>query len=116
MQTVESPRAVAFAQALSDARAAYASGRLAEAFALLERAHVLGQPEFGRHWHVHALMLRIALRRRDRREVAGQLLRLVLTPLGHLTGRLPQGNTGGANVSVFAPMSLPEDLARYFRD
>jgi hypothetical protein len=61
-------------------------------------------------------MLRIALRKRDRREVVGQLLRLVLTPLGHLTGRLPQGSTGGANVSAFAPMALPEDLARYFRD
>jgi len=108
-------REQAYAAALDAARAHYAAGRLDTAFGQLERAHVLGQPELRRHWRVHAWMLRVALRRRDAREIAGQLQRLALTPLGHLTGRLPLGNTGGANVDAFAPMALPEDLARYFR-
>jgi hypothetical protein len=77
---------------------------------------VLGQPELRPHWVVHVWMLRVAVRQHDARELAGQLLRLVLTPLGHMTGRLPLGNTGGANVSAFAPMALPKDLARFFKE
>ena len=114
--TSDTSRAEAFNEAMSEARFAYAAGRPAQAFAWLERAHVLGQPELLRHWRVHGWMLRVALRRREGRELAGQLLRLLLTPIGHLTGRLPRGNTGGSNVSAFAPMTLPDDLARYFRD
>lgn len=48
---------------------------------------------------------------KDRREITGQLLRLFLTPLGHLTGLLPVGNNGRASVSAFAPMPVPDDLA-----
>ena len=55
-------------------------------------------------------MLRISWARRDGREVRGQILRLLLIPLGHLTGRLPLGNTGGANVSAFRPMPIAPDL------
>jgi hypothetical protein len=112
----DTSRAEAFSEALSEARSAYFAGQTAQAFAWLERAHVLGQPELLRHWRVHLWMLRVALRRYDGREIAGQLLRIFLTPIGHLTGRLPRGNTGGSNVSAFAPMALPDDLALYFRD
>jgi hypothetical protein len=55
-------------------------------------------------------MLGAAGRRRDGREVAGQLLRLALAVPGSLTGRYPIGNTGGADVSAFRPMPIPEDL------
>jgi hypothetical protein len=55
-------------------------------------------------------MLGAAARRRDGREVAGQLLRLVLAVPGSLTGRYPAGNTGGADVSAFRPMPVPDDL------
>ena len=61
-------------------------------------------------------MLRVGWRRGDMREVAGQLLRLVLTPLGHLTGRLPTGNTGGSNVSTFASLPVPADLQKLLAD
>ncbi len=53
---------------------------------------------------------RPALRRRDRKEIVGQLVRLVLAGPGSLTGKYPVGNTGGANVSAFAPMPIPDDL------
>ena len=39
-------------------------------------------------------MLGLAWRTRDWSEVAGQVLRLALVPLGHLSGRLPLGNPG----------------------
>jgi hypothetical protein len=47
---------------------------------------------------------------------SGHRLRLALVPLGHLVGCLPIGNTGGANVSAFAPMAIPRDLKRLLQD
>ena len=43
-------------------------------------------------------------------EAFGQLFRLALVPLGHLTGRLPAGNPGRATVSAFRPMPVRADL------
>lgn len=106
----------AFNEALAQARDRFRAGDLHAAFDLLERAHVLGQRELGRHWTVHLWMLRVGWRLGDRREVVGQLLRLALTPLGHLTGRLPVGNTGGSNVSAFASLPVPPDLQKLLQD
>jgi hypothetical protein len=39
----------------------------------------------------------------------------LLAPLGSLTGRLPVGNSGRSNVSAFAPMPIPADLAEALR-
>ena len=39
-------------------------------------------------------MLRLAMRTRNRREVTGQLLRLVVAGPGSASGRHPKGNTG----------------------
>jgi hypothetical protein len=76
----------------------------------LERAHILAQTSFGPHLVSHWQMLAFAVRLRDWPEVAGQLVRLALAPLGNLTGRLPIGNTGRSTVSAFAPMGIPPDL------
>ena len=111
-----SPRALAYDAAVSEAQRLMAASNPAAAITLLERAHVLGQREIGRHLRVHLLMLRAAWVLRDSRELRGQLLRLALTPIGHLSGRLPLGNTGASNVSPFEPIALPPDLERLLRD
>ena len=111
-----SPRAVAYDAALSEAERLMAAANPGAAMAMLERAHVLSQREIGPHLRVHLLMLRAAWVLRDGRELRGQLLRLALTPIGHLSGRLPLGNTGASNVSPFEPMALPPDLARLLCD
>ncbi len=105
----------AYLACLAQARQARAAGEIDQAFAALERAHVLGQRRFTQHLHVHWLMLLLAASQYDSREIRGQLLRLALTPLGHLTGRLPLGNTGRANVSAFAPMQVDEATQRVLR-
>ena len=92
------------------ARSARASGDVAEEWRHLERAHILSQPMAGAHLRTHAAMLGSAVRRRDIHEVLGQFLRLMVAGPGSLTGRYPVGNTGGANVSAFKPMTIPEDL------
>ena len=61
-------------------------------------------------------MLLIGWSAGDRRQVMGQLMRIALVPVGHLAGRLPVGNTGGANVSAFKPMAIPPELERLISD
>ena len=84
-------------------RAARQSGNRALAWTALEREHILGQGFFGPHLRSHMTMLGYAVETRDGREIWGQVIRLALAPLGNLTGR--------ANVSAFAPMPYPDDLA-----
>lgn len=88
---------------------------LADRWAWLEAAHVVGQQCFTLHWVSHTAMLRFALQTRDLGEAAGQLLRLALVPLGHLLQRLPTGNTGRATVSALAPMPVDARLSRLIR-
>lgn len=98
-------------------RAAFAtakqSGLGEQAWTALEREHILGQGYFWPHIRSHIRMLGYAVETRDGREISGQVLRLLLAPLGNLTGKLPWGNTGRSNVSAFAPMLYPEDLAEF---
>ena len=77
----------------------------------LERAHILAQTRLWAHCLSHWKMLSLAVGQRDLREVAGQVFRLILAPIGNVTGRLPLGNTGRANVSAFAEIPYPDDLA-----
>ena len=100
--------------AWSDERAAARSARdrgdVAGEWKHLERAHILSQPLAGAHVRTHLAMLAYAFRRRAPREIVGQLLRLVVAGPGSWTGRYPVGNTGGADVSAFRPMPVPDDL------
>ena len=92
------------------ARAARDRGDVAGEWKHLERAHILSQPMAGPHVRTHVAMLGHGLRRRDRREIVGQILRVVVAAPGSWTGRYPVGNTGGADVSALRPMPIPDDL------
>lgn len=81
-----------------------------EAWIRLEAAHVVGQRELKAHALSHWYMLKLAVRTGDAAECVGQVFRLLLVPLGHLTGRLPMGNPGRASVSAFAPMPVRSEL------
>ena len=94
----------------SEARSGRARGDVASEWGHLESAHMLSQPMAMPHVQTHFAMLGHALRRRDRHEVLGQLLRLLVAAPGTWTGRYPVGNTGGANVSALLPTPMPDDL------
>jgi len=98
----------AFARLVHEAKVAGASE---QAWLYLEAAHVVGQLHPKPHLRTHALMLVLALRTRDWPEAAGQVLRLALMPLGHLSGRLPEGNPGRSTVSAFEPLPVRQELA-----
>ena len=99
----------AYDHEISMARLAMQRGNDEVCFVRLERAHVLAQRMTGRHTYVHWLMLVAGMRRRDYREVVGQVPRILASVL---FSRLwvPRGNTGRAHVSALKPMPVPEDL------
>jgi hypothetical protein len=99
------------AMELNAAQASERAGDPSAAFHHLERAHVLGQRSTVQHVRVHLRMLFWGLRRHDAREVAGQITRLIGAATKTWLGLIPKGNTGGANVSAFKPMPVPDDLA-----
>jgi hypothetical protein len=102
------------AQLAADRRAAVVArraGDVAEAWRLLERTHILSQPWPWPHVRSHLDMLALAVRLRDGREIAGQLMRTLVAGPGSAAGRYPLGNTGRATVPATMPMPVPDDLA-----
>jgi hypothetical protein len=93
----------AYEKALSD-------GRLDLAWHHLERAHVLGQAWPLEHNRVHWLMLKFGVMIKSRREILGQIPRLILGGVKSFVGHIPLGNTGGANVPGLKPMMITGDL------
>lgn len=77
----------------------------------LERAHIISQPWAWPHTRVHWTMLTVAVRQRDRRELLGQVVRLIVAGPGSLAGRYPTGNTGRTTMRLTETAPLPADLA-----
>ena len=105
-----------WAAELDAARTARSSGDTTGEWTHLERAHILSQPMAGPHVRTHVAMLAAARRRRDGHELVGQLFRIIVAAPGSITGKYPIGNTGGADVSAFAPMPIPDDLRSLLPD
>ena len=102
-----------FVQAeLDAARRARARHDAAGEFTGLERAHVLSQGDTLRHVRVHAAMLVWGIRQRSAREVFGQVVRIVGAATKTVIGLVPNGNTGGANVSALRRMPVAPELQR----
>ncbi|HHG91177.1 MAG TPA: DUF3703 domain-containing protein [Devosia sp.] len=87
-----------------------------EAFSCFERAHVLGQFHVLPHFRTHLWMFLIGLRTGNLNEIAGQLLRMPLGIVGSALGKVPKGNTGGANVKLSSTMPIPDDLKQYLEE
>lgn len=104
---------LAYASEMENGMRARTRGDLDAAFAHFERAHILGQRFTWLHVRAHLAMLGVGWQRRDTRELVGQLFRIAAAAL--LTRIwVPEGNTGGANVSAIKPMPLPQDLRSLF--
>jgi len=97
------------ARLIDDAITAARTG--ADPWPALERAHIASQPWAWPHTRVHAAMLRLAWRERDRREIAGQLIRLAVAGPGSLANRYPPGNTGRTTTGLTEHGPIPTDVA-----
>jgi len=102
----------AYLDELARAEQATRDGRHAEAFAHLERAHIISQRHPGSHTYVHWRMWLLGFKRGDRRELLGQPMRMLAALTKSLVW-VPKGNTGGANVNPLQPMPVPDDLIPY---
>ena len=80
-------------------------------FSHLGNAHVIGQESTYWHVKVHWLMLLWAVRNSNPKEFLGQIFRIVGAATKTAIGLVPQGNTGGANVSPFKIMPIRPEHA-----
>ena len=76
----------------------------------LERAHILGQPYPVAHTAVHWKMLKFGIKIKNGKEIIGQIPRLLAGGVKSFVGKIPVGNTGGANVPPLQPMEIPDEL------
>lgn len=86
------------------------NAELQSAWRHLERAHILGQPWAIEHTEIHWEMLKFGFRIKNSREIIGQIPRLLVGGVKSFVGKIPVGNTGGANVPPLKPMEIPEDI------
>ena len=93
---------------------AYKTGNLRQAWHHLERAHIIGQSYPLEHTYAHWLMLKFGFAIKDPKEIVGQLPRLLVGGVKSFVGKIPLGNTGGANVPPLQPMPLPPDIEAWF--
>lgn len=80
----------------------------------LERAHIIGQKYPIPHTAVHWEMLKFGLRIKSANEIVGQLPRLIFGGVKSFVGKVPVGNTGGANVHPLKPMPIRADIQELF--
>ncbi len=104
-----------YEQELAIYQTAYAEGNLQRAWRHLERAHILGQPWAVEHSEVHWIMLKFGIAIKSWKEIRGQILRLVFGGVKSFVGKIPTGNTGGADVPPLQVMDIPQDLEKVLR-
>lgn len=76
------------------------------AWKYLEEAHIFSQPDAGMHLYVHWQMLQLARRQRNKSEIFGQILRLLLAVPSSVFRMYPAGNNGRSNVGLVYAMPL----------
>tara|TARA_R110000868_G_scaffold14805_31_gene68630 strand:- start:1928 stop:2293 length:366 start_codon:yes stop_codon:yes gene_type:complete len=98
-------------QEIAIARVSRLKGDVNAEFSHLENAHVLGQESTYHHVKVHCLMLLWGFRQKRLAEVMGQMFRIFGALTKTMLGLVPQGNTGGSNISPFKRLPLKPELA-----
>lgn len=99
-----------YKQELQLAKTTFAKKELQQCWRHLERAHILSQPYPFQHTEVHWKMLKFGIYIKSVKEVLGQIPRLLVGGVKSFIGKVPVGNTGGANVPPLLPMEIPADL------
>ena len=103
-----------FRKEISDYRESLQYGNLPRAWEHLERAHILGQAFPWEHTYVHWKMLLFGIKIKSPREVIGQIPRLLVGGVKSFVGKIPVGNTGGANVPPLKPLPIDKDILEIF--
>jgi hypothetical protein len=88
---------------------------LHQAWQHLEKAHVIGQAYPFQHSFVHWKMLRFGIRIKSSKEVIGQIPRLLVGGVKSFVGKIPIGNTGGADIPPFKSLPLEQEILEIFK-
>ena len=86
------------------------AGNLQQAWQHLERAHIIGQSFPYEHSYVHWKMLQFGFRIKSGKEIIGQIQRLLIGGVKSFVGKVPIGNTGGANIPPLNPLPIAPEL------
>lgn len=104
-----------YREELAQYRKALDAGHLQLAWRHLERAHVIGQAYPWEHSFAHWKMLKFGFRIKSPREITGQIPRLLVGGVKSFVGKIPVGNTGGANIPPLRPLPIEEDIQLIFK-
>jgi len=85
-------------------------GDIEQSWGHLQRIHIVAQSNLFGHLKSHVSMLVYAIKIGNIKEIFGQLLRLILAPIGHFSGRTPTGNRGTSDVSPFLKEPISNDI------
>lgn len=85
-------------------------GEFHTAWKHLERAHIIGQSFPYEHTLVHWKMLLFGFTIKNSGEIIGQLPRLLIGGVKSFVGKVPIGNTGGANIPPLRCLPLENDI------
>lgn len=103
-----------FNQEITAYKNAWNRGAIADAWHHLERAHVIGQIYPYAHSYVHWKMLVFGMRIKNTKEILGQIPRLLVGGVKSFVGKVPVGNTGGANIPPMRPLPISSDIQVMF--
>lgn len=80
----------------------------------LERAHIIGQRYPYSHTLTHWKMLQFGFAIKSKKEIIGQIPRLVIGGVKSFVGIIPVGNPGGSNVSPVKSFPIEKELKEIF--
>lgn len=103
-----------FEEEVRSYKTAFEAKNLQRAWEHLERAHVIGQAYPYEHTLIHWEMLKFGFRIKNTKEILGQIPRLLVGGVKSFVGRIPVGNTGGANVPPLKPLPIQADILEIF--
>ena len=89
-------------------------GNLEKAWKHLERAHIIGQKYPYPHTLVHWKMLKFGFKIKSRKEIFGQIPRLIFGGVKSFVGKIPIGNPGGANIPPLKSFPIEKELQDIF--
>jgi hypothetical protein len=90
-------------------------GDIEQSWIYLQRIHIVSQSILVDHLKSHLNMLFYAVKTGDIKEIFGQVLRLMLAPIGNFLRRIPAGNRGTSDVSPFLRETIPNDLKEFIK-
>ena len=104
-----------FDKELRDYYAALQENKLQQAWRHLEKAHVIGQAYPFQHSYVHWKMLQFGIKIKSLKEVTGQIPRLLIGGVKSFVGKIPVGNTGGANIPPLKSLTIDREIVEIFQ-